>query len=154
MWSKGCHLLRGTCSLNSWWGSHLFCMLKLNNLTSVPYFSHLPRDLTVAAVLVGIILLFIVCHSFKFVVNVYEAYLVFLSKLLHHIPACFKYTQCRRIKFYLKSRCPFSGLYKNLLLWLEEIQVGENGELNKVECVLFNKTLIDSHLNQASAWQK
>ena len=41
----------------------------------------MPRDLTVAAVLVGIILLFIVCHSFKFVVNVYEAYLVFLSKL-------------------------------------------------------------------------
>jgi len=35
------------------------------------------RDLTVAAVLVGIILLFIVCHSFKFVVNAYEAHLTY-----------------------------------------------------------------------------
>ena len=90
-------------------------MLKLNNLTPVPYFSHFPRDLTVAAVLVGIILLFIVCHSFKFVVNVYEAYLVFLSKLRHIL----KYTQCIRIKFYLKSRCPFNSLfslYKSLQL--------------------------------------
>jgi len=34
------------------------------------------RDLAVAAVLVGIILVFIVCHSFKFFVNIYEAYIV------------------------------------------------------------------------------
>ena len=33
-----------------------------------------------AAVLVGIILLFIVCHSFKFVVNAYEAHLTYSSK--------------------------------------------------------------------------
>ena len=41
---------------------------------------HVFRDLTVAAVLVGIILLFIVCHSFKFIVNVYEAYLMDAGK--------------------------------------------------------------------------
>jgi hypothetical protein len=34
------------------------------------------RDFDVAAVLVGIILVFIVCHSFKFFVNCYEAYIM------------------------------------------------------------------------------
>ena len=38
------------------------------------------RDLAVAAVLVGIILVFILCHSFKFVVNIYEAYIMHFGK--------------------------------------------------------------------------
>ena len=38
------------------------------------------RDLAAATVLVGIILVFIVCHSFKFVVNIYEAYLAHVGK--------------------------------------------------------------------------
>jgi hypothetical protein len=36
--------------------------------------------LAVAAVLVGIILVFIVCHSFKFFVNIYEAYIMHFGK--------------------------------------------------------------------------
>ena len=39
------------------------------------------RDLAAATVLVGIILVFIVCHSFKFVVNIYEAYLAHIGEL-------------------------------------------------------------------------
>ena len=38
------------------------------------------RDVDVAAVLVGIILVFIVCHSFKFFVNCYEAYVMHYSE--------------------------------------------------------------------------
>ena len=38
------------------------------------------RDLAAATVLVGIILVFIVCHSFKFVVNIYEAYLAHVGE--------------------------------------------------------------------------
>ena len=38
------------------------------------------RDFDVAAVLVGIILVFIVCHSFKFFVNCYEAYIMHFGK--------------------------------------------------------------------------
>jgi hypothetical protein len=34
----------------------------------------------VAGVLVGIILVFIVCHSFKFFVNIYEAYIIYFGK--------------------------------------------------------------------------
>ena len=34
------------------------------------------RDVDVAGVLVGIILVFIVCHSFKFFVNIYEMYIM------------------------------------------------------------------------------
>ena len=38
-------------------------------------FSVLYRDVAVAGVLVGIILVFLVCHSFKFIVNIYETYI-------------------------------------------------------------------------------
>ncbi|TRY79518.1 hypothetical protein TCAL_11677 [Tigriopus californicus] len=38
------------------------------------------RDFDVAAVLVGIILVFIVCHSFKFFVNCYEVYMSYVGK--------------------------------------------------------------------------
>ena len=75
-----CGLLESLRRLNLtfWWGvlkAHL--LLKKILLKT---FLLLFRDLTVAAVLVGIILLFIVCHSFKFVVNAYEAHLTYSSK--------------------------------------------------------------------------
>ena len=54
----------GLCHPNTW-----FLIL---HFFSLSYF----RDLAVAAVLVGIILVFIFCHSFKFVVNIYEAYIM------------------------------------------------------------------------------
>jgi len=38
------------------------------------------RDVDVAGVLVGIILVFIVCHSFKFFVNIYEFYIMHAGK--------------------------------------------------------------------------
>ena len=40
------------------------------------HFFVLFRDVDVAGVLVGIILVFIVCHSFKFFVNIYEMYIM------------------------------------------------------------------------------
>ena len=45
------------------------------------------RDVDVAAVLVGIILVFIVCHSFKFFVNCYEAYVMHYGEYSHHLAA-------------------------------------------------------------------
>ena len=47
-----------------------------------PDFFLLFRDVDVAGVLVGIILVFIVCHSFKFFVNIYEFYIMHSGKRL------------------------------------------------------------------------
>ena len=43
------------------------------------------RDVDVAGVLVGIILVFIVCHSFKFFVNIYEFYIMHAGKLSKYL---------------------------------------------------------------------
>ena len=47
---------------------------KIDKIQIHNYLLFLFRDVAVAGVLVCIILVFIICHSFKFVPNIYEIY--------------------------------------------------------------------------------
>ena len=108
---------------------------------------HVFRDLTVAAVLVGIILLFIVCHSFKFIVNVYEAYLMYSGKsFLLHILCSIKFNRVCHL-FYENFVCrnPYFWTKKLIaLLWKSTnsaVGLPQNADvfnLNVIKCIFTN----------------